>query len=111
MPLPLRPAAFLAVAVLAGCAPTQEWVNPAAPAAARDADMSGCDAAAWSYARQRSFLYGPGLYGPGLYGPIGGPWGGVRTSQANTLAALDRSRYFDECMRTRGYALEPVAPR
>ncbi len=93
------------LAALAACAPTQEWVNPAAPAAAREADLGGCNAAAWTYSRQRSFLYGPRVYAP-----YGGGWGGVRASQASALEALDRNRYFEDCMRTHGYTLQPVAP-
>ena len=38
----------------------------------------------------------------------GGWGGGVGWSQANTLAALDRSRYLGECMRLRGYTQQPI---
>ena len=102
---PLRPVVLVALAALAACAPTQEWVNPAAPVAAREADLGGCNAAAWTYARQRSFLFGPRVYGP-----YWGPWGAARMSQANTLETLDRNRYFEDCMQLRGYTLQPVAP-
>ena len=95
------------VAALGACAPTQEWVNPAAGLDAREADTRDCNAAAWDYAEQQRFLYGGG-YGRGFgYGPWGG---GVGWSQANTLAALDRSRYFGDCMRLRGYTQQPIKP-
>jgi hypothetical protein len=96
---PLLPAAL--AAALAACAPRQEWVNPATGPETRALDSRECDAAAWRYAESRRFFYG------GAYGPYGG---GVAWSQSNTLAALDRSRFFAECMTLRGYKLQPVAP-
>ena len=102
-PRPLL-AAILAAA-LGACAPTHEWVNPAANLEARDLDTRNCNAAAWDYAQQRRFLYG------GDYRGTIGPWGGVGWSQNNTIEALDRNRYFEDCMRLRGYTQQPIAPR
>ena len=110
-PMPVPPSAAFAlvalVAALGACAPTHEWVNPAVGLDAREADTRDCNAAAWDYAQQRRFLYG-GAYGPGFGYGAGG--GGVGWSQANTLAALDRSRFFDDCMRLRGYSQRPIKP-
>lgn len=100
-----RPLALLAVAALvalAACAPTHEWVNPAANDEARSIDSRDCNAAAWDYAQQRRFLYG-GDYRGGY-----GAMGGVRLSQNNTIEALDRNRYFEDCMRLRGYTQQPI---
>ena len=107
MPVPPSSAfAFVAlVAALGACAPTTEWVNPAAGLDAREADQRDCNAAAWDYAERQRFLYG-GARGPGF--GYGGWGGGVGWSQANTLAALDRSRYLGECMRLRGYTQQPI---
>jgi len=106
--MPARPSPLLALvglaASLTACAPTHEWVNPAAGLGTREADTRDCNAAAWDFAENRRFLYGGGYRGYG-YGPWGG---GVAWSQANTLAALDRSRYFDDCMRLRGYTQQPI---
>ena len=100
---PLLAAAAIA-ASLAACAPTHEWVNPAANAEARDLDTRDCNASAWDIAAQRRFMYGADNRG---YGGMGG----VRWSQNNTLEALDRNRYFEDCMRLRGYTQQPIAPR
>lgn len=108
MPVPASSACALValVAALGACAPTHEWVNPAAGLDAREADTRDCNAAAWNFAEQRRFLYGGAdRRGYGAWG------GGVGWSQANTLAALDRGRFFDDCMRLRGYTQQPIKPR
>jgi opacity protein-like surface antigen len=102
-----RPRLLLAAALaaaLAACAPTHEWVNPAVNEEARALDSRDCNAAAWDLAAQRRFMYGG--YRGGGYGMGGTAW-----SQNNTLEALDRNRYFEDCMRLRGYTQQPIAPR
>src|SRR5262245_19766258 len=89
-------------AALASCAPTHEWVNPAANMEARDLDTRDCNARAWDYAQQRRFLYG------GDYRLGSTAMGGVGWSQNNTVEALDRNRYFEDCMRLRGYTQQPI---
>ena len=104
-----RPHSLLAAAALAAalaaCAPTHEWVNPAANDEARALDSRDCNAAAWDLAQQRRFLYG------GEYRGATGTMGGGLWAQNNTLEALDRNRYFEDCMRQRGYTQQPIAPR
>ncbi|MBL8700165.1 MAG: hypothetical protein JNK67_17435 [Alphaproteobacteria bacterium] len=110
-PMPCRRLAALLVPLLAAaCAPTQEWVHPMAPLGQRDADMQGCRSEAAFHARQRGWFERDRAMWDAYRARSPGDraLANMRLQQAETLAMLDRSRYFEACMEQRGYRLRAV---
>jgi hypothetical protein len=110
----LRSSALLLLAgLLAGCAPTHEWVNPAVPLAMRGEDAWFCQSEAAYLARRNYWWERDRLWfdahmsrSPGLRAHAYS-----RLQHLDMYESLDRSRYFEHCMRARGYALQPIVPR
>jgi hypothetical protein len=96
-------------ALMSACTPMQ-WVKPDATAVQLREDSIHCQQEAWREARMRSWYYRP--FAPVFirdasgrnflgwpYGPYGDPFGDPY---------LEESRLTQFCMRSKGYALQPV---
>jgi hypothetical protein len=103
------PIVLAATALVSACTPMQ-WVKPDVTAEQLQEDSIYCQQEAWREARMRSWYYRP--FGPvfsrdasgrsflgGLYGPYDGPFGDPY---------LEEARLAQFCMRSKGYALQPV---
>lgn len=109
MPRHLLPHLLL-IAALAACAPTQEWVNPVAPLGHRDGDMRDCNQEADYLARRQTAFQRDMAMRDAYYArrPGDRALANSRLHQIDTLAMLDRRRFFERCMETRGYRLRDI---
>jgi hypothetical protein len=96
----------VAVAAAAGCTPMQ-WVKEDATPQQLQDDSIQCQQDAWREARSRAWYYRP-LGGPIITRDnrfIGWPYG---SGDPFWDPYLEESRLTQFCMRSKGYALEPV---
>lgn len=103
---------LFALLALAACAPTHEWVNPAASLGQRDADLHGCRNEADFQARRTRGFERDRLNWEAYYARSPGQraFAQSRLQQLEMFESMDRNRFFETCLRSRGYALQRVAP-
>ena len=103
--------ALVAAIALAACAPTEAWVHPAASIGQRNEDFSSCrnqasfqarstrgferDRLSWEAYRARS--------------PAERAFAQSRLQQLDMFESMDRNRFFEGCLRSRGYSLQRIA--
>ncbi|MBM3521910.1 MAG: hypothetical protein FJX57_03045 [Alphaproteobacteria bacterium] len=107
---PARLLLALLLLAVGACAPRQEWVNPSVSLSQRSGDMHDCQTeAAWRERRQNAYQRDRIAWDAyRARTPSDRAFANMRMHQLDTLATMDRNRFFEHCMSERGYRLRDV---
>ena len=102
---------LLALLVLVGCAPTHGWVNPSASIGQRNEDFNSCRNEAAFHAHRANGFERDRLNWEAYRARSPGEraFAQSRLQQLDLSEGMNRSRFFEGCLQSRGYSLQRIA--
>jgi len=109
-PMP-RLICLLATIALAACAPTHAWVHPSASLGQRNDDFNNCRNEASFHARRATGFERDRLSWEAYRARTPGEraFAQSRLQQLDLSEGMNRNRFFEGCLQSRGYSLQRVA--